>query len=495
MRRGPGFILAAALASACSQVPPAQAVIDDAAAALGGVERVAAVRTLVLEGEGMDSAVGGGLTPDAPPNTYSIADYRLTLDLANGRSRLQQVRTAQFPFALAVVARQDQRLDGDIAYNVGVGFGDAADAPVRATRAGGDAARDRRLQMLHHPVSIVQAALDPAAALANVRTEHGEPHVDVTTAAGDTVTLGVDPDTGLPTHVEYMGYDANWGDIHLEAQFADYGEVDGLMLPATVVTRQDEWVTSERQVATTVDGEAGGLEAPDDVRAATLSPPAPPAEVPVEEVADGVWWLTGSSHRSVVFEFDDHLMLFEVPLNEARALAVIETARSLSDKPLTHALVSHHHLDHAGGFRAAVSEGLTIITHRGNEAFLSNIASRPHTIQQDALARNPQEPTFQLVDDSLTIADDTLEVQLYHAQNISHMGLALYAYVPRDRLLVQADLFDNGWFWHPWGQGFLENLETRNLQVEQHAPIHGPRQRHADVLAMLEAMPTGPPSN
>ena len=487
-----GFILAASLAGGCSQVPPAQAVIDDAAAALGGVERVVAVGTLVLQGEGMDSAVGGGVTPDAPANTFGIADYRLTLDLANGRSRRQQVRTAQFPFALAVVARQDQRLDGDIAYNVGVGFGEAADAPVRATRVSGDAVRNRRLQMLHHPVAIVQAAVDPAAMVANLRTEHGQPHVDVTTAAGDTVTLGVDPETDLPTHVEYMGYDANWGDVHLEAQFADYADVDGLMLPTCIATMQDEWVTSQRQVTTTVDGDAIGIEAPDEVRAATLPAPVSP-EVPVEVVADGIWWLTGSSHRSVVFEFDDHLMLFEVPLNEARALAVIEAARTLSDKPLTHVLVSHHHLDHAGGFRAAVSEGLTIITHRGNEAFFRGIASRSHTIQQDALARNPVEPTFQLVDDSLTIADDTLEVQLYHAQNVSHMGLALYAYVPRDRLFVQADLFDNGWFWHPWGHALVENLEMRNLQVEQHVPIHGPRQRHAEVLATLEQMPTGPP--
>jgi len=213
----------------------------------------------------------------------------------------------------------------------------------------------------------------------------------------------------------------------------------------------------------------------------------------VEEVADGIWWLTGSSHRSVVFEFSDHLMLFEVPLDEARALAVIETARSLSDKPLTHVVVSHHHLDHAGGLRAAVAEGLTIITQRGNEAFFRELASRPHTIRQDVLARNPRAPVFELVDDSLTIADDTLEVQLYHALNISHMGSALYAYVPRDRMLVQADLFDNGWFWHPWGQAFLDNLEMRGLQVEQDVPIHGPRQRHAEVLATLRAMPTGPP--
>jgi len=445
-----------------------------------------------MEGAGTDSAVGGGVTPVAAPNTYAVTDYRQILDLENGRFQVQQVRTAQFPFALAVVARQDQRLDGDIAYNVGVGFGDAADAPVRATRAGGTAARDRRLRMLSHPVAVIRAALDPATTLDNLRTEHGQPHVDVTTAAGETVTLGVDPDTDLPTHVEYMGYDANWGDVHLETQFSDYVDVGDLRLPTRLVSLQDEWVTSERQVVTTLDGEIDGFEAPAEMRTVAAVQPVA-SEVPVEEVGDGVWWLTGSSHRSVVFEFADHLMLFEVPLNEARALAVIETARALSDKPLTHVLVSHHHLDHAGGVRTAIAEGLTIITHQGNEGFFRDIAARPHTIQQDALARAPRAPVFQLVDDALTIADDTLEVQVFHARNVSHMGLALYAYVPRDRLMVQADLFDNGWFWHPWGQAIVENIEARGLQVEQHAPIHGPRQSHADVVAKLREMPTGPP--
>jgi glyoxylase-like metal-dependent hydrolase (beta-lactamase superfamily II) len=495
MRHGVGMLAVALAAAACTQAPSARQVVDEAADALGGADRVLAVETLVLEGDGTDWAVGGGVTPDAPPNSYLVEDYRLALNLADGQSRLQQVRTAQFPFALAVVARQDMRLDGDVAFNVGVGFGESADAPARATRVGDDAVRDRRRQLLQHPLAVVRAALQEGATIENLRDEHGQPHVDVITAAGDAVTLGVDPATGLPSHVEYLGYDPNWGDIVLEARFEDYGEVDGLMVPATVVTLQDEWTTSTRAVSTTINGDTGGLEAPAEVSAAPMPTAAPPpAEVPVEQVAEGIWWLTGSSHRSVVFEFDDHLMLFEVPLNEARALAVIETARTLSDKPLTHVLVSHHHLDHAGGVRAAIAEGLTLVTHRGNEAFFREIAARPHTLQQDALARAPREPMFQLVDDTLTIADGSLDLRLYHALGVSHMETALFVWVPRDRMLVQADLFDNGWFWHPWGSGFLENLETRGLDVATHVPIHGPRQTHAEVLATLRAMPAGPPT-
>ena len=480
-------ILAMALAGACARTPPEVQVINDAADALGGSDRILAVRTLTLEGDGTDGAVGGAATPDSPPNTFKITEYRRTFDLANGRMNLRQVRTAQFAFANAVVTRQNQTVDGDVAYNVG-----QDGMPARASN---EAAQGRRLEMLQHPVTVVRAALDPAARITNLRTEDGQPHVDVTTAAGDTVTLAVDPATNLPSHVTFGSYDANWGDILIEAQFSDYQESGGLQVPGRIVTRQDQWTTTERRIATTtIDGDVGDLAAPAAVRSAEA--PAPqPVNVTVEEVGRGIWWLAGGSHHSVVFEFDDHLKIFEVPLTEARTKAVIERARSLRpNKPLTHAIVSHHHLDHAGGFRTAVAEGLTIITHRGNEAFFKEIAGRPHTRGQDALARAPKPVTFQFMDDELVMKDNTNEIVLYKSNGNIHSGLLIYGWIPRDRTVVQADFYDVNWMWHPWGDNFIENLKSRNLNVARHIPIHGKIQRHNEVLQVLSEKPKGPPA-
>ena len=117
---------------------------------------------------------------------------------------------------------------------------------------------------------------------------------------------------------------------------------------------------------------------------------APPVVVTAEPVGKGIWWLAGSgNHRSVVFEFADHLVLYEAPLNEARTQAVIDKARTLSAKPLTMAIVSHHHFDHSGGLRTAVAEGLTIVTHRDNEMFFKDLLARPHTI---VAGRSAEEP-------------------------------------------------------------------------------------------------------
>ena len=436
----------------------------------------------------MNGAMGGSATPDMPPNRFAISEFRLALDLENDRMRLQQVRTAQFVFANATVVRQDQRLDGDVAFNVAVGQG----GPQRASDA---TARARRLQMLEHPLVLVQAALEPGATASNLRDEHGEPHVDITTAAGETVTLGVDPETGLPSHVSRREYDSGWGDVVIETVFADYETIEGVAVPTRVTTTTDEWLTADITLTEVqVDVEVEDLAAPVSVRNAP-APAPPPVNVTVDALGQGIWWLAGGSHHSVLFEFDDHLVLFEVPLNDARTLAVIERAREIvPDKPLTHAIVSHHHLDHAGGFRAAVSEGLTIVTHRENEAFLRDIASRPHTIEQDALARNPREPEFLLIDDELELSDDTNEVIIYKGEGNEHAGVLLFAWVPRDRLVVQGDFYSVGYLAQPYGAAFLQNLAAHNLSPARHAPIHGELQSHDEVLEVLATAPTEPPT-
>jgi len=484
MRNVLGIVVAAAGLAGCSHTPEMQ-LVRAAADAMGGLNRVEDVKTLVLEGEGESPNLGQNVTPDGDLPVWKVTEFKRSLDVANGRMREQQLRTAQFLFAGATVQRQSSGLDGDIAYAIG------PDGSVR--RASDATAQERRIVLLHHPLTIVRAALEPNARLSNLRQQGTEQLVDITTARGEKLTLAVHSATKLPASVSSMADNPNLGDVAIVTRFLDWQAVGKLRLPRRLITTIDKYPQFDLHITkNTVDGDTGDLAAPAAARSAP-PPTAPEVSVTAQQVAKGIWWLAGSgNHRSVVFEFDDHLTLFEVPLNEARSEAVIAKARTLRpEKPLTQVIVSHHHFDHSGGLRAAVAEGLTIVTYRANGDFFKDLVARPHTIAPDALARRPRPLKIVPVDDELTLKDKSMEVRLYHLKDNPREGTNLFAWVPRDRILVQADLYDSTWTQYPWADNVVANVKMRGLPVAEDVPVHGAIQPWADVLKTMQSKKAG----
>lgn len=196
--------------------------------------------------------------------------------------------------------------------------------------------------------------------------------------------------------------------------------------------------------------------------------------IAVEEVAPGVWFLAGQSHHSVVVAFTDRLVLVEAPQSEARSLAVIARARELKPgTPLTHLVMSHHHFDHSTGLRAAIAEGLTIVTHEGNDAFVKTMAARPFTRQPDALAKAAQPVTVEAVGASRTITDGTRTLELHHVAGNPHSETMLMAHLPKERLLIEVDAFSPGGTYHPYSANLLAHIERLKLKVDRIVPLHG----------------------
>ncbi len=203
--------------------------------------------------------------------------------------------------------------------------------------------------------------------------------------------------------------------------------------------------------------------------------PGPPAvNVTVDELAPGVWVLAGQSHHSAVVAFKDHMVLIEAPQSEARSLAVIARARELRPAtPVTHLVMSHHHFDHSSGLRAAIARGLTVITHAGNEDFVSAMAARPFTRLPDALSTSPRPVTVEAVTDTRTISDGTRSLVLYHLAGNPHSDTMLMAYLPNERLLIEVDAFSPGGNYHPYAANLLGHIERLKLAVDRIVPLHG----------------------
>ena len=204
-RTGYCALFAAAIVAACTQTTPEQQVVNDAAAALGGRDRILAVKTLVMEGEGTQYNPGQDVTPEANGQTFTVTAYRRAIDVAGARARTELTRRPNFTFFQGPAPqRQVNGIDGAVGYNV---------APNgAATRVADAVANDRRAGIYHLPLTAVRAALDPMAKVGNARTEGNESLVDVT-AGGQTFTLAIDATTKLPTRVMSKTNDTNLGDV------------------------------------------------------------------------------------------------------------------------------------------------------------------------------------------------------------------------------------------------------------------------------------------
>ncbi len=112
-------LVAACLVSACARPTPEQQIVNDAAAALGGRDRILAVKTLVVEGDGANGNLGQDLTPERTAQAFVVSGFKRVVDLSGRRTRTEQTRTPNFTyFQGQAPQRQVFGLDGDIAYNI-----------------------------------------------------------------------------------------------------------------------------------------------------------------------------------------------------------------------------------------------------------------------------------------------------------------------------------------------------------------------------------------
>jgi glyoxylase-like metal-dependent hydrolase (beta-lactamase superfamily II) len=464
----------ALLMAACNTASPEQQFVDDAVRAVGGAERLGAVTRLVLEGRGSAGNLGQDMTWESAGQAFALSDVRRVFDLSGPRARIEQTRTPNF---LYFQGPQPQRqvfgFDGDVAYTV---------APNgNASRQSATVARDRLNEFYHHPLTIVRAMLAPETIVTNVRSRDALRSADVRVAE-TTFVVSLDAN-GLPSSVSSPSYHPNMGDVTIETSFTGYQAVDGLMLPLQLTTAADGRMTGQVQVDRyAFEASPGDVATPAALASAAIPTPVTPV-VETTEVAKGVWLLAGQTHHSALIEFADHLTLIEAPQNESRTNAVIAKARALvPGKPLTELVVSHHHFDHSGGLRAAVAEGLAVITHKGNAAFVEEMIKRPHSRQPDALQRNPRPLQLRVVDAELTLQDSTMTMVLHPVNGNPHADTLLMAYLPGSRLLIEVDAYSPGGTYHPYAANLLDTIRARRLRVDRIVPLHGTISPYDDLV-------------
>jgi glyoxylase-like metal-dependent hydrolase (beta-lactamase superfamily II) len=302
------------------------------------------------------------------------------------------------------------------------------------------------------------------------------------------------------------------GDMNYEHEFTQWRTVGGITFPAG--WHHHEGYDDERLKPTISGGHNafGGAFAdirpnacgappavPDSVRRATLAP----ARVETAKLADGLWLLGGSSHNSVAVEFRDFIAVVEAPLDEDRSLAVIEeVVRLVPNKPIRFLVNTHNHYDHIGGLRTYLHIGATIITHKRNRVFYEDelLNYVPRTLRPDLVTLyQPTEIregyTMETVAENYVLSDGTRNLHISYVQPLAHVEGMLIAYLPKERIVIEADLYDPPAPGAPppaanvSHRSFLAHVQRLGLDVATIVPIHGRPVPWADFLKVASLSP------
>ena len=232
---------------------------------------------------------------------------------------------------------------------------------------------------------------------------------------------------------------------------------------------------------------------PDSVRQATF-----PIRVETQQLADGVYLLGGASHNSVAVEFKDTVAVIEAPLSEERSLAAIEAVvKLIPNKPIRFVVNTHQHFDHLGGLRAYMHIGATIITSWLNFTFYNHdvLNYAPRTLKPDMVSLWP--PTelaegyqYETVRQNYVLTDGTRTLNIYYVSPLQHADGMLMAYLPKEKLVIEADVVDTD---RPLPTAPTQDMmslyrETQmlKLDVSHLVPIHGKPIPWTDFLKVVD---------
>lgn len=441
----------AALATTSAQDEKARQTLEQALQALGGLERLRALNSLFFKGKGSEfrSTDLQGPDPSTPVKTF------------------HEETTAAFPSQEKILYEQRTgRHDGSYRWRRWMYAGeertivDVQDDLVSQVRRDPAAATERARMARSIPHLLL---LEAATQTANLRwlgnrNYSGKPHdvIGFQLPGSKTVLeLFFTADTHLLSKYEYAMDFPGLGDTIVEFVYSGYRRDTKLgwapagykILLGGKAYREIEFTEVEADSPKA----ATAFEISDQMSSYLM--PAGEAT----EVAKGVYiFLTGGLNPMFV-EFKDFVLAVEAPAQHPTLERVPADAQTGSDqvserfiqkikekipnKPIRYLTVTHFHSDHAGGARAFLAEGATLLTTPGNKAYFEKLAAAKYSIMPDRFSRQPRSAVLETFDRKRVVTDGERTVELINVGESPHATENVVVYLPQEKILFQGDLF------------------------------------------------------
>src|SRR5690348_3212623 len=508
-----GLIAATASAQTVTDV---RSVLEASLQAMGGAN----LKTLEYSASGWSSRIGQtyGLAEDWPH--YEVANYTRVIDYDAQWSRENYTRRqGKYPLLGRPPMAEEHVtsiLSGRYAWDMRGG----KPVPLTSLYLDGVSYVDlRHLELAITPHGFLKAALAAKDATAITLpivgasdaglSQYGRKVTIVSFTIGKYRVNGTINDQNLVELTDTWFPNPVYGDMDYEMRYTKYKNFGGVQFPTLLHVHQGDprlnpahnyYEYNVTDVKTNVP--VTPMPVPDVVRAATVQP----VNVESRLLAEGVWLLGGGTHNSVLVEFKDFVAVVEAPQNEARSLAVIdEVDRLAPNKLIKYVVNTHHHFDHAGGLRTYLSQGTTVITHESNKQYYLDIMFSPaaRELQPDRMALyNPMYMISRRPAPIETVAsfaggpgggaakyvitDGERVLEIFHVQDMAyeledqtyaqgnHSADMLMAYLPKEKILINADLYTPPQSAATAGMRTLyQNMLRQKLDVALHVPLHG----------------------
>ena len=466
-------IVLAVLVTTSPSAQDARTAVANASKAMGADS----LRSVQYTGSGYDFAFGQAYSPTSPWPKFAVKSYTRSIDFERPASQATRVRTQ---FENPPRGGGQQPLAGEQTQN-------------QTIIVGPNTPWAQQLEILVTPYGFLKAAATKPATM-RTQTTGGKRYTVVTFTGDNKAPVnGYINDQNLVERVETRIDNPMLGDMVYESLYSDYKDYNGVKFPSHIVQNQGGWPLLDLTVSDVKPNAAAAIQP--QAGAGGAAQANAPAGVPTEKIADGVYLIRGAGAISLAFEFKDYAVIMEGPGDEARGEAVIaETKKLIPNKPIRYLINTHHHFDHSSGLRPFVAEGATIVTHQVNKPWFEKVLASPRTLSPDRLQQSKKKVTIEAVDDKKVLTDGNQVIELYHIRGNGHNAGLLFAYLPKQKILIQADMLgvptpNAPLAVSPYGENFLMNLDRLKLDVTTMIPIHLPANAKlvmwADVMKSL----------
>lgn len=453
LARNTALLAFGALLSSPLIAQDAKTVLADAAKAMGA-ENLGSVR---YDATGSNFALGQAVNPSSPWPKFNVKKFERVIDFDAGGASQTMVRTqGENPPR----GGGQQPIVGEQVQTQLVSF----QQPWTA-----------QFEYWIDPVGFLKGAMAHGAT-AQPKVVAGKKLTVVSfTVDNKYKVIGYIDDQNLVEKVETWVPNPVLGDMPVEAAYSGYREFHHLKFPSKIVEKQGGYPTMDLTVS----------DANRNVLTNVQPPKVEPADNPIfgiDEtlVADDVYYFTGGTHHSVIVGFNDYVVVIEAPLDETRSTAVISEVKKLFfNKPIRYLVNTHAHFDHAGGIRTYAAEGATILTYQMNKPYYEKTFALPRTLAPDKLSMSKKKAVIEAVGEKRVITDGTHTIELYHVPNGHNEGM-LIAYLPKDKIVVEADLYTAGAAnaptpdpINPYTQSLVDSLDRLKLDYDKILGLHG----------------------